>query len=62
MKPFDFIYDLYDDNGVSSIELPVLISVGSIFVCEFGTYKVIKPPSFVPKSYKNVMCERIEKL
>lgn len=59
MKRFD--YDLVDDNGISSIELPVEMRVGSVFVCEYGTYIVMPTPAYVPKEYGRILCERISK-
>ena len=60
MKTFD--YDLVDDNGVSSIELPIEMRAGSVFVCEYGTYKVMPIPEYIPKEYGRILCERISKI
>ena len=59
MKTFD--YDLIDDNGVCSLELPVKMTVGSIFVCEYGTYKVTESPDEVKDVYDRIPCDRISK-
>lgn len=38
-----FDYQLVDDGGISQIEdVPMLIDVGGVFVCEYGTYKVME--------------------
>ena len=55
-----FTYDLIDDNGISTIELPLKILPGSFFVHEFGTYKVIETPQEAPEDYDHIMCERQE--
>jgi hypothetical protein len=60
MDNWFFIYDLIDDNGISSIELPLKILPGSFFEHEFGTYKVVDTWEEAPDGYDHIMCERQE--
>lgn len=55
-----FHYDLIDDNGISTIELPIKLCPETIFEHEFGTYKVIEKPKEAPDSYDNIPCERVK--
>jgi hypothetical protein len=55
-----FTYDLIDDNGVCTIELPLKILPGSFFEHEFGTYAVVETPSVAPADYDHIMCIREE--
>lgn len=57
----EFPYDLADDNGVSTIELPFLMRAGSVFCCEYGTYEVT-PPHEQPEGCNRILCERINKI
>lgn len=56
-----YYYDLIDDGGINSIELPIKIHAGSFFTCEYGVYEVIEGYEEVPESYTNILCERVEK-
>ncbi len=59
-----WIYLLCDDNGVSNIELPILINEGCIFTHEYGRYKVEKwidneGVSTPSELTTQVICERL---
>jgi len=55
-----FYYDLIDDGGISTIELPIKLYLGTIFEHEFGTYEVIKKPKEAPEDYISIPCERVQ--
>ena len=59
MDKLTYEYDLIDDNGVSSIELPIKLQVGTIFEHEFGTYLVIEKPEEAPDDYDSIPCDRL---
>lgn len=53
-----YMYDLADDNGINSLELPIKLEEGSIFTCEWGKYEVMNQEQF-PTEYTRIYCERI---
>ena len=50
-------YFLGDDAGFVTIYLPVLISLGGCFLCEYGNYHVIE--HITNDAILTVYCERI---
>jgi hypothetical protein len=56
-----FYYDLFDDGGVNSLELPIKLHIGAVFTCEYGTYEVREKHCHSPVTYTNIVCERISK-
>ena len=57
-------YELCDDGGSNAMYLPIVMSVGTIFQHEYGTYQV---ESHTPAGSANgnntfiIICERINK-
>jgi hypothetical protein len=36
----NYFYHLADDNGVSLVEFPILLPLKSVFLHEYGTYRI----------------------
>ena len=55
----EIIYNLIDDNGISTIELHVLMPINTVFEHEYGTYEVDEIRE--RDDTIHVDCERISK-
>jgi hypothetical protein len=53
------IYNLIDDNGISPVELELLIPINTVFEHEYGTYRVDEIRERDDTIY--VDCDRISK-
>jgi hypothetical protein len=60
MEQTTFDYQLIDDNGISTAEaICFLLPIGTVFVHEYGTYKVIE--YFDRNGLKEIFCEQLSK-